>query len=187
MSTSHQISSGAVLLSEPFMQDPNFKRTAVLIVDHTETDGTVGFVLNRNSGFRLSDLLDNLGEFDALVYEGGPVSTNTLHYLHNVGEMLEESIRVCPGLYWGGNFDSLRFLIEQNLIKPENIRFFLGYSGWTAGQLSEELNEKSWILTHMDTNYLFRKDQSDLWKIMMNDKGEHWSALSQMDGDHIFN
>jgi putative transcriptional regulator len=73
------------------------------------------------------------------------------------------------------------------LIKPENIRFFLGYSGWGAGQLAEELEEKSWILTHMDTNYLFRKDQADLWKIMMNDKGEHWSALSQMDGDHIFN
>ncbi|MBK7233388.1 MAG: YqgE/AlgH family protein [Saprospiraceae bacterium] len=187
MSSSSQITAGSVLLSEPFMLDPNFKRTAVLIVDHTIDEGTVGFVLNRNTGLKFSDFIEEIGDFDAPVYEGGPVSTNTLHYLHNVGELLEESILVCPGIYWGGDFESLKFLIEQKLVLPENIRFFMGYSGWSSHQLEEEIAEKSWVLAKMDTNYLFRKYKHDLWKLMMNDKGEHWTAISQMDGDHIFN
>lgn len=187
MSESLHFRAGSVLLSVPFMMDPNFKRTVVLLVDHSEEDGTVGFVLNRETGMKFSDLVEEIEDFDAPVFEGGPVSMNTLHYLHNVGDLLEESIKVCPGVYWGGNFDALKFLIEQKLILPENIRFFLGYSGWSPKQLEEEIEEKSWVISNMDTNYLFRKYKFDLWKLMMNDKGEHFSALSQMDGDHIFN
>ncbi|MBK9269968.1 MAG: YqgE/AlgH family protein [Saprospiraceae bacterium] len=187
MNSSHEIKTGSVLLSDPFMLDPNFKRTVVLIVDHTIEDGTVGFVLNRSTGMKFSDFIEDIGDFDAPVFEGGPVSPNTLHYLHNVGELLEDSIKVCPGIYWGGDFDALKFLIEQKLILPDNIRFFMGYSGWSADQLQGEIAEKSWVLSQMDTNYLFKKYKLDLWKMMMNDKGEHWSAISQMDGDHIFN
>ncbi|NOT38666.1 MAG: YqgE/AlgH family protein [Saprospiraceae bacterium] len=180
------ISKGQLLLSEPFMLDPNFKRSVVLLTDHEE-EGSIGFVLNQKSNYKITDLLDDIGEFDADVYIGGPVSTNTLHFLHSVGDLIEESIPVCRGIWWSGDFDAMKFLILQGVIKQDNIRFYLGYSGWSEGQLQEELNEKAWIVEPMDPNYLFKKDPDQLWKEVMNSKGHTFSALSQLDGDHIFN
>ena len=185
--TNTPIKSGQVLLSEPFMLDPNFKRSVVLIVDHTEEDGTVGFVLNKETDFELSELVEDIEDFPSKVFAGGPVATTTLHYLHNVGDMLEESVKIANGIYWGGDFTALKFLIDQKLILPENIRFFLGYSGWTAGQLSTELDERSWIISEMDPNYLFNNKIDELWKSMLKDKGEHFEAISQIDEDYIFN
>lgn len=181
------ISKGKLLLSEPFMLDPNFKRSVVLLTDHDEENGTVGFVLNQKSIYKIEDLLDDVGSFPADVYIGGPVSTNTLHFLHGVGDLLEESIPVCPGIWWSGDFEAMKFLMLQGVIKPDSIRFYLGYSGWSEGQLQEELNEKAWIMEEMDANYLFKKDPDVLWKEIMQNKGETFSALSQLDGDHIFN
>jgi len=181
------IRSGQVLLSEPFMLDPNFKRSVVLVVDHTEDEGTVGFVLNKETDFELSELVEDIEDFPAKVFAGGPVATTTLHYLHNVGDLLEESVKVSNGIYWGGDFTSLKFLIDQKLILPENIRFFLGYSGWTSGQLKTELEERSWIISEMDPNYLFKNKIDQLWKDMLKEKGEHFGAISQIDGDYIFN
>ncbi len=181
------IEKGKLLLSEPFMLDPNFKRSVVLIADHDEQLGTVGFVLNQKSEYRLDELIEDIGSFNADVYIGGPVANNVLHFLHNVGDMIEDSIPVSRGIYWGGDFEATKFLMLQGVIKPENIRFYLGYSGWSEGQLKEEMQENSWIMEDMDPNYLFNTDPELLWKLVLARKGETYSALSQMDGDYIFN
>ncbi len=181
------INTGKLLLSEPFLTDPNFKRSAIVLTDYDVEHGTVGFVLNQISPYRLEELLDDIGEFSSEVFIGGPVANNVLHFLHNVGDMLEESIPVCRGLYWGGDFTSMKFLLKHDVIKPENIRFFLGYSGWSAGQLEDEIAEGTWIIEDMDSNYLFKNNPETLWKTVLQAKGETYSAISQMDGDHIFN
>ncbi|MCB0639950.1 MAG: YqgE/AlgH family protein, partial [Lewinella sp.] len=120
-----QVSNGKVLLSEPFMVDPNFKRTAVLLCEHN-AEGSIGFIMNRRLNMRVDELIEDFPEFDTEVYFGGPVQTDTIHYLHNVGDLLEDSVQVARGVFWGGDFDKLKFLINSELIAPHQIRFFIG-------------------------------------------------------------
>jgi putative transcriptional regulator len=171
---------GKILLSEPFMLDPNFKRAAVIICDHTVKDGTVGFILNKPIDMRIDELVVDFPEFDAEVYFGGPVQTDTIHYVHNVGDLLEGSTEVGDGIYWGGDFEKLKFLINQKLIKPQNIRFFVGYSGWSGRQLEGEMETGSWVVADTDANYLFKEDPMQLWQQILEHKGDTFGVIGQM-------
>lgn len=173
------VQTGDLLIAEPFMMDPNFRRAVILLCDHHE-QGTLGFILNRPTGVPIHDILDDFPNFDAQVHLGGPVQTDTLHYIHNVGDLLEDSIKVFEGTWWGGDFDKLRFLIQSELIQPHNIRFFVGYTGWSPGQLQTELQGGSWVTGHMDANYAFKINPAHLWQKAMYDKGRTFEVLAAM-------
>lgn len=173
------IKQGVVLLAEPFMMDPNFKRAAVLLCEHAK-GGSVGFIMNRPMAMSIDEIIEDFPEFSSEVFWGGPVQTNTVHYVHNVGDLLDDSVKVTDGVYWGGDFQKLKFLISSQLIKPENIRFFIGYSGWGGGQLEDELEYGSWVLANMDANYLFNAPPDLLWQQIMTDKGNAFSVIAQL-------
>ena len=179
--------TGDVLLAEPFMLDPHFKRGVVLLCDHTEEEGSVGFILNKPISSKVNELINDFPEFDAHIYYGGPVATDTIHYIHNVGDLLEESTEIISGVYWGGNFEKLKFLISSELILPENIRFYVGYSGWSPGQLQEELITGSWVISDMHPNYAFKSKSKSLWKKVMKNKGETYTVIAQMPDSFILN
>lgn len=181
-----KLQKGKILLSEPFMIDNNFKRSAVLLVDH-EVDGSVGYILNKQLDIRLNDLLTNFPEFDVPVYYGGPVQKDTIHYVHNIGELLDNSKQVARGVYWGGDFEKLKFLIQSELVKPHNIRFFVGYSGWSEGQLEEEMELGSWILADLHANYVFKEDTDELWRSIMERKGTNYSVIAQLPDGSFMN
>ena len=181
------VESGKILLAEPFMLDPNFKRSAVLLCDHSKDDGSVGVILNKPLQTKIDELIDEFPSFDSEVFFGGPVQMDTVHYLHNVGDLLEESIEVCRGVFWGGDFEKLKFLVAQELIKPHQIRFFVGYSGWSEGQLTDELNYGSWVLANMDANYVFKSEPETLWQSIMENKGSTYSVIAQMPEDLSWN
>ena len=172
-----QVQSGNLLVAEPFMLDPNFKRAVVLMCEHSE-EGSLGFIINRKLDVYVDELIDEFPDFPAKVYFGGPVQTDTIHYLHNVGDLLEDSREVARGVFWGGNFEKLKFLISNEVIKPENIRFYLGYSGWSEGQLEEELKIGSWVVADMDPNYIFKSKPSKLWNQVLNHKGDRYSVIA---------
>jgi putative transcriptional regulator len=174
-----EVTQGKILLAEPFMLDPNFKRSAVLLCEHNE-EGTVGFILNKPLNMRIDELVDGFPEFDSEVLFGGPVQTDTIHYIHNVGDLLEDSREVVDGVYWGGDFEKLKFLISSQLIQPNNIRFFVGYSGWTEGQLEDEMGFGSWLVAEMHANYLFKSNPDDLWQQVMENMGNTYSVIAQM-------
>jgi putative transcriptional regulator len=178
------IQAGKVLLAEPFMTDPNFRRAAVLLCDHTEEEGSVGFIMNKPLATRIDELVEDFPEFDAEVFFGGPVQTDTIHYIHNIGDLLEDSVEVSRGVYWGGDFAKLKFLISAELIKPAQIRFFVGYSGWSEGQLSDELRYGSWVVADMDANYLFKHKPAGVWRRVMANKGNAYSVIAQVP-EHI--
>ena len=173
------IDAGKVLLAEPFMMDPNFKRSAVVLCEHS-SDGSIGFIMNKPLNLNINEVLDGFPDFDAEVFFGGPVQTDTIHYLHNVGSLLEESVEVIPGVFWGGNFEKLKFLINSGLVLPKDIRFFVGYSGWSEGQLDDELTYGSWLLADMDANYLFKSPPHNLWKVVMDNKGSTFTVIARM-------
>ena len=177
--TKQEIKSGKVLLAEPFMFDSNFKRSAILLCEHNE-EGSIGFIMNKELDMRVDELIGDFPEFDSKVFFGGPVQTDTIHYIHNVGNLLEDSVKVVPGVWWGGDFDKLKSLIANKLVNPENIRFFVGYSGWSEGQLSDEMEWGSWVVADMFANYLFKSHPKKLWKQIMNNKGDVFSVIAQM-------
>ncbi len=173
------IKVGSLLMSDPFMLDSNFKRSAILLCDHRK-ESTVGFILNRPLDMQINQLVADFPEFEAEVFFGGPVATDTIHYVHNVGDMLDNSIKVMSGIYWGGDFDKLKFLIQSKLIKPQNIRFFVGYSGWSEGQLADEVEVGSWYTTNMHANYLFKSKPKSLWKQITHNMGNNYTVIAQM-------
>jgi putative transcriptional regulator len=181
-----EVKTGKVLLAEPFMMDPNFKRAAIILCAHNH-EGSLGFIMNKPFNTRIDELIDEFPEFDAGVFFGGPVQTNTIHYIHNVGDLLEESVKVADGVYLGGDFDKLKFLIQSQLIMPHNIRFFAGYAGWSEGQLLDEMNGGSWLLADMDANYLFKSPPDQLWRQVMHNKGSTFIAIAQVPEDMSWN
>lgn len=178
------LTAGILLVSEPFMQDSNFKKTVILLCDYTEDEGSVGFVLNRPTNFHLNELISDFPEFEGKVYYGGPVGNDNIHYVHRKGDLIEGSREICDGLYWGGNFDKIKFLIANEVISPSDIRFYIGYSGWSASQLEIEIREKSWIISDVDLNYVFSNKISNMWHHVLNIKGSHYKVIADM-GDGL--
>lgn len=169
-----------MLLAEPFMQDPNFKRAVILLTEHTTNEGAVGFILNKPIKIGINDLIDDFPEIESTVYYGGPVAKETLHYIHDAGDVLDESVKIGPGIYWGGDFEKLKFLIKSKFIQPHNIKFFLGYSGWSPGQLKDEMEYGSWVVSHMDANYAFKVKHRELWRKVMKNKGGNFAVIGDM-------
>lgn len=172
---------GKLLLADPFLADPVFRRAVVAICDYTTDGGTIGFILNKPIKMQLAELVADFPEFEAHVSYGGPVATDTIHFLHNVGELIDDSIKVLPGLYWGGDFNKLKFLIRSEMIKSENVRFFVGYSGWEPQQLQEEMKYDSWIISDLHPNYAFKNNnKNQLWRDVLSHKGNTHGVIGQM-------
>jgi len=177
---------GKLLLSEPFLPDPNFDRTVVLLCEHNE-EGSFGFVLNKESEVSLNDIMEDIQGFDQSVYVGGPVQHNTLHYIHRFPS-LEGAIEIVNGLYWGGDFDQLVSLIDTHQVEQRDIRFFVGYSGWDKGQLEEELKLKSWIVANLNNpEIIFESGQYDMWKRVLREMGGKFNVYSNYPSDPRLN
>lgn len=166
---------GKFLVSEPFMDDPYFKRSVVLLTEHNK-EGSVGFILNQALDIKLSELIEDFPEHDFPVYLGGPVQPQNLFFLHSKGDLIPEAEQVCQDIYWSGNFNILKELIEQGLIQKEEIKFFLGYSGWDYGQLENELKTNSWFIQNSEPSIILNNSSEDLWKTVMT-KAEKEVAL----------
>lgn len=183
-----QILRHGLLVAEPYMEDPHFKRAVVVLCEHSREGGTLGFILNKPLNMRLNALMADFPDFDTEVFYGGPVATDTLHYLHCLGDLLPDSVQLAPGLYWGGHFDSLKTLVETEYITPRDIRFFLGYSGWGAGQLHEEMRESSWLLGHVHANYVFKSRPNDgLWAEVLQQEGNAKAVIGSIPNDLTWN
>ena len=179
------VKEGSILISEPFLGDPNFERTVVLVCKHDE-EGSFGLVLNRKSNLKLSDVLDYDHEFDTELGVGGPMQYNTLHYIHRLAEV-EESVPLADQLYWGGDYERLQAMILEGRIVPADIRFFLGYSGWSPGQLQEEIDKNVWIVNNNATDKLFTLDVETLWRQILKEMGGKYKVLANYPIDPSLN
>lgn len=163
---------GRILISEPLLSDTYFKRSVVLITEYSN-QGAVGFVLNKPVDLPINEILADFPRFKAKVYIGGPVAKDTIHFLHTLGELVPESVHIIDNIYWGGSFDSLKELIQEGIVKPSQVRFFLGYSGWSPNQLDNEIKENAWLVTKVDSSKIMAADK-DIWKKTLNDLGKKY-------------
>lgn len=177
---------GRALISEPFLSDSYFKRSIVLLTEYSK-EGAVGFVLNKSVNLVVSEVVKDFPQIDSVVSIGGPVSTNTLHYIHTLGETIPNSVEVLDDLYWGGDFETVKEMIQIGMIKPEQIRFFLGYSGWMANQLEGELERNSWLVTNISLDEVMNVSSEVLWHRMLNNVGEKYRLWQNFPENPTFN
>jgi putative transcriptional regulator len=177
--------SGVLLLAEPFMESPEFRRSVVLLTEHSEK-GTMGFILNRKLAIKPTQAIDDFPEFEDTLFYGGPVSTELLFYIHTLGDLLEGSIEIVPGVYMGGDFETLKDMLRLGKVKTTQIRFFAGYAGWTSGQLKSELKQHSWIITSASKK-LVMKDNDNLWKNILKNLGGKYSIIADFPEDPTLN
>ena len=174
---------GDVLLSEPTMNSLHFGRSVVLLIEHTEEEGTFGIVMNKPLRTRLNEVTEVFGDFDAPLYLGGPVAEDKLFFMHTLGDIIPDTSPIVDGLYWGGDPEVLNTLIEQGIATPDNTRFFLGYSGWDAGQLRSELERNSWAVGQVRGHLLLKTPANQLWTTMVSRLGREYSMWSRFPKD----
>lgn len=178
---------GDLLISEPFLPDPNFERSVVLLCEHNE-QGSFGFVLNKSGLLKVNDVLDDLEPFQADLYVGGPVEQNTVHFVHRIPDQLSGGVPVADGIFWGGDFEEFAEEAQMGVLDPQNFRFFLGYSGWGEGQLEQELEQNSWLVFRgVRPEQVFDLPPDQLWKRVLEEMGGKYKMFANYPVDPRLN
>ncbi len=164
---------GRILISEPFLQDHYFKRSVVLLADHSE-EGSFGIILNKPINVKLNEVVNEFPKFDGQLYMGGPVKTDSLFFVHTLGSAVEGSMKIMDGLYWGGDIEVVKEMMKLNKITPEEIRFFIGYSGWESNQLEDELNQNSWVVSNTHVGQVINTNPTELWTNIIKTLGKDY-------------
>jgi putative transcriptional regulator len=166
---------GSILISDPFSDDVYFGRSVVLICEHND-EGTFGFVLNNYIDVDLHQLDDNFPNINARISFGGPVSKENLYYIHSFSN-ITNTLEIREGLYYGGDFDEI---CEQIKNSNKEIRFFVGYSGWSPSQLDEEIKNESWITANnISTEDILDTKLDDLWRICLEKQGQRFQLMTK--------
>lgn len=176
---------GIILISEPSLQDFYFKQSVVLLAEHNE-EGSFGVIINKPIETRVNEVLKDFPDFDARVFLGGPVKTDSIFFIHTK-DNIEKSLKIMEGLYWGGDIDTIREMMNLNLITEDEIRFYVGYSGWHPKQLDREIREKSWVLTHTNVGEVINKQPEKLWSNYLKSMGKDYAIWANFPSDPSFN
>lgn len=158
----YEVVAGGTLVADPYLLDPYFNRAVIMLAQFSE-EGAMGFVLNQPTDLMIHEVFEEFPEFDSRIFIGGPVDRDIIYFVHTKGDLIEDSIQVTTSLWWGGSFESLKEIIKNGQIEPNEIRFFLGYSGWTSGQLEDEIEKNSWIGGPLKKSFVLGKGHNKLW------------------------
>jgi putative transcriptional regulator len=182
---------GTLLISQPFLGDPNFHRSVVLLCRDEAGNGSFGLVLNQLTQLTLGDVLDLPPETRSVaaelpLYVGGPVEPNTLHYLHRRADV-PGAADLGQDVYWGGDFEVLLGLLGSGEVPPHDVRLFAGYSGWSAGQLAGEMQGQSWIRHPASAGKVFTLASDAFWREILREKGGRFKVLANYPVDPRLN
>ena len=177
---------GDLLIAEPaIIGDMSFNRSIVLLADHNQ-EGSIGFILNKPLSYTINDLVPEV-EATFKVYNGGPVEQDNLYFIHSIPQLIPDSIEISLGIFWGGDFSKVAELITNHKIKEKDIRFFLGYSGWSEAQLNIGLNERSWIVIENNFSNLFTINSDEFWKNQLLEIGGEYQIWANAPEDPALN
>jgi putative transcriptional regulator len=179
------LSKGKIIIAEPFLGDKNFERSVAILCEHNE-HGSFGLVLNQQTNLKLDDVVDNIYG-DLPLFLGGPVEQNTLHFIHRLGNQITGAIEIGNGIYWSGDFEEVKILINIGKVSEKDIRLFIGYSGWASGQLEGEMKQDSWIVSETDANFIFDTPTKEFWRAVLKRMGGEYKVLSNYPTDPRLN
>ena len=179
---------GSILISDPGLQDAYFQRSVVLLVEHN-TQGSMGFVLNKKTDLIVNTFFPELEEYPEIpIYLGGPVSANRLFFIHSLGDLIvPDSVKIKDRLYFDGNFEALKRYMQNGHSIEGKVKFFLGYSGWTEGQLGNEISKNSWVVSHAAKENVLLADGESFWKNSLEQLGSNYEAWTKYPKDPYLN
>ena len=162
---SNSLKKGNILIAEPtILNDKSFNRSVIFLTEHNK-EGSVGFILNKPSNYTIDELLPELNYCKHKVYNGGPVSIDNLYFIHKLPELIPNSIHIKDDIFWAGDFNIVKELLEEDRIPSDKIRFFLGYTGWSSNQLSTEMKESnSWMVKKNEYPNILSVASTSFWK-----------------------
>jgi putative transcriptional regulator len=181
--------TGQLLVATPTLKDPNFDRTVVLLVAH-ETGGALGVVLNRATEVPVAEVLGNWGELagdPAVLFEGGPVQPESAICLARTRPEVKK--RVSGFHPVSGALGTLDLSVDPDRMRDNvaGIRVFAGYSGWSAGQLEEEIAAGSWFVFDALPGDPFVERPDDLWAMVLRRQGDILAAVAHFPPDVSLN
>jgi putative transcriptional regulator len=184
--TNVQPASGMVLIAEPFLQGPYFGRSIVLLTEHNE-EGTVGLVLNKSTELYPDEVIEDILSFEGELFVGGPVSSNTLSFLHTLGPIVPGAVKVTGNVYWGGDFEQMKKMINEGRASSRSVKFFAGYSGWVPGQLEGEIAGNSWVVSNIADDLIMTRDVDETWEKAMHEMGDIYKTWTNFPRNPAFN
>ncbi len=161
------IGAGTIIISSPSLQDPNFEKAVIVIAEHND-NGSLGFVINKIFSRKFNELEEFKTAEPFSLYAGGPVATENLFMLHQRNDLIEGSNVIASNIYMGGNFKQAVANINKRSIDNSDIKLFIGYCGWDAGELDIEIAEGSWIVTNEKTSVIFAQNTAAIWDEMIS-------------------
>ena len=178
---------GHLLIAEPtILGDFSFNRSVILLAEHSE-EGSIGYILNKPLNYTINDLIPEI-EASFIIYNGGPVEQDNLYFIHTIPEIIPNSVEISNGIYWGGDFETTKQLINKGKITKDCIRFFLGYSGWSANQLETEMEENAWIVNENNLkSKLLSKASNLFWKEKIIEQGGDYVLFSNAPENPMLN
>ncbi len=177
--------AGKILIAEPLLPDPHFKRSVVYLCSHKD-DGSFGFVLNKPLDKTLDYFIESLEQEGIPVFLGGPVDSTSIHFMHTKGNLLGGEL-AGEDIYFDGDFQQAISLLEDGIISKKDILFFVGYSGWGKEQLEDEIDKKSWLVSETSQTEIFTSNKKTIWEdsILALDKEFH--VLTKLPKDPSLN
>jgi putative transcriptional regulator len=160
--TDIKMASGKLLISEPMLQDKTFQKSVIYICHH-DANESIGYVLNQKAELNLGSIMTDLNGIYFPLYVGGPVGLDSLHLIHSMPELIGGEF-VYDDIYWGGDLESAIENIKLGRINESNCKFFIGYSGWSEGQLDAELDMNSWLVANSSKTLLFETKDDLLFR-----------------------
>ena len=176
---------GSILISEPSLRDFYFRQSVVLLAEHNE-EGTFGVIINKPIEAKLKDILKGFTGYNLPLYLGGPVKTDSIFFIHTRAD-IDQSLPIMEGLFWGGDLSVIKTMMKRREISPNEIRFFVGYSGWSPNQLDRELSEKSWVLSQTTVSEVINDHPETLWSNYLKNMGQDYAIWANFPADPTFN
>ncbi len=186
MPSPSDLKPGVLLISEPFLEDPSFKRSVILLCEHSSSH-SFGLVLTQPQEVILDSIMDAKVMGEIPLFAGGPVDPTILQFIHRRPDLIQGGQEISPGLFWAGDFEQAIEAVVDGTISFQEIKFFIGYSGWSAGQLDRELKSNSWIVSEARVNDVFEELPEKLWRKVLYQKGGNFRVLSTYPDDPNLN
>ncbi len=194
MSESADLKAPILLLAMPQVLDPFFYKSVILL-QHHQTEGSQGFIVNRPTGVKIADILKDLeipwlGDAGSPAFFGGPVQPHlgTLLFRDDQPSTVSTRFEVCPGVALTQHLHDLEDLAEE---PPVSFRLLLGYAGWGDGQLVNEILRNDWLTAPVNTDLLFGDAPEEIWQQAMESVGVDPASLPawtpQRDGEVALN
>jgi len=182
-----RLTKGTFLIASPDIDGSVYFRSVILICEHT-ISGSFGLIVNKPVEIDLpEELLDlkNASNPNIQTHTGGAIAPNQMMLLHSSDSIGEQALKICDGVYLGGDMQFLQEAI-QNPSGP-HIRLCFGYTGWNTGQLEREFMSGNWFLCPASAHHVFETPSDKLWQTLLREMGGKYATLSMIPEDLSLN